>query len=78
MKLESTAETQPQLQPALLRLAAIISQYFFRHQGVAPYESWDAPEGKTDAPRSYSAAIRVYDEASVIETHEQAGEFREW
>jgi hypothetical protein len=26
--LESTAETQPQLQPALLRLSAIISQYF--------------------------------------------------
>jgi predicted restriction endonuclease len=50
MKLESTAETQPQLQPALLRLAAIISQYFFRHQGVAQYESRDAPEGKTDAP----------------------------
>src|SRR5262245_11721239 len=25
---ESTAETQPQLQPALLRLSAIISQYF--------------------------------------------------
>src|SRR6266487_9720 len=27
---ESTAETQPQLQPALLRLSAIISQYFTR------------------------------------------------
>jgi hypothetical protein len=26
--LESTAETQPQLQPALLRLLAMISQYF--------------------------------------------------
>jgi hypothetical protein len=26
--LESTAETQPQLQPALLRLSAMISQYF--------------------------------------------------
>jgi len=26
--LESTAETQPQLKPALLRLSAIISQYF--------------------------------------------------
>jgi hypothetical protein len=26
--LESIAETQPQLQPALLRLSAIISQYF--------------------------------------------------
>jgi hypothetical protein len=25
---ESTAETQPQLQPALLRLSAMISQYF--------------------------------------------------
>src|SRR5256886_4472318 len=28
--LESTAEPQPQLQPALLRLSAIISQYFVR------------------------------------------------
>jgi hypothetical protein len=28
--LESTVETQPQLQPALLRLSAIISQYFIR------------------------------------------------
>src|SRR5438876_12123734 len=27
---ESTAETQPQLQPALLRLSAMISQYFTR------------------------------------------------
>ena len=26
--LESIAETQPQLQPALLRLSAMISQYF--------------------------------------------------
>src|SRR6266571_2511722 len=28
--LESTAETQPQLQPALLRLSAMISQHFIR------------------------------------------------
>ena len=29
--------------------------------------------------RSHDAVIRVYDEAgNVIETHEQAGEFREW
>ncbi len=28
----------------------MISQYFFRHQGVAPYESRDAPDEKTDAP----------------------------
>jgi hypothetical protein len=28
--LESIAETQPQLQPALLRLPAMISQYFTR------------------------------------------------
>jgi hypothetical protein len=29
--------------------------------------------------RSHDAVIRVFDEAgSVIETHEQAGEFREW
>jgi hypothetical protein len=27
-QLESIAETQPQLQPALLRLSAMISQYF--------------------------------------------------
>jgi hypothetical protein len=32
--LESTADTQPQLQPALLRLSAIISQYFMRDGGV--------------------------------------------
>jgi len=31
---ESTAETQPKLQPALLRLSAMISQYFTRrHYG---------------------------------------------
>jgi hypothetical protein len=30
------------------------------------------------AGRSYDAVIRVYDEAgNVIETHEQAGEFKE-
>jgi len=28
--LESTADTQPQLQPALLRLSAMISDYFAR------------------------------------------------
>jgi hypothetical protein len=29
--------------------------------------------------RSHNAAIRVYDEAgNVIETHEQAGEFKKW
>jgi hypothetical protein len=28
----------------------MIFQYFFRHQGVAPYESRDAPGEKTDAP----------------------------
>jgi hypothetical protein len=29
--------------------------------------------------RSHNAVIRVYDEAgNVIETHEQAGEFKEW
>jgi hypothetical protein len=29
--LESIAETQPQLQPDLLRLSAIISEYVIRH-----------------------------------------------
>ena len=43
---ESRTETIPQLQPALLRLSAMISQYFRPHQGVAPYESRDAPEEK--------------------------------
>jgi len=29
--------------------------------------------------RSHKAVIRVYDEAgNVIETHEQAGDFKEW
>jgi hypothetical protein len=29
--------------------------------------------------RSHDAVIRIYDEASnVIETHEHAGEFKEW
>jgi hypothetical protein len=31
------------------------------------------------AHRSHDAVIRVYDEAgNVIETHEHAGEFKEW
>jgi ribulose-5-phosphate 4-epimerase/fuculose-1-phosphate aldolase len=39
--------------------------------------------GRNQLPKSFSrlhrAMIRVYDEAgSVIETHEQAGEFKEW
>ena len=33
--LESIAETQPQLQPALLRLSAIISQFFVRFRAIA-------------------------------------------
>jgi hypothetical protein len=30
----STVDTQPQLQPALLRLSAMISQYFMRVRGA--------------------------------------------
>jgi hypothetical protein len=33
----------------------------------------------THRSRSHDAVIRVYDEAgNVIETHEQAGDFKEW
>jgi hypothetical protein len=54
--LELIAETQPQLQPALLRLSAMISY-----------------------SRSHDAVIRVYDEAgNVLETHDHAGDFKEW
>jgi len=53
--LESIAETQPRLQPALLRLSATISQSL------------------------HAAIVRVYDSAgNVIETHEHAGDFKEW
>ena len=32
-----------------------------------------------ESSRSHDAVIRVYDEAgNVIETHEHAGEFKEW
>jgi hypothetical protein len=34
--LESTPEPQPQLQPALLRLSAMISQYFTRTICIVP------------------------------------------
>jgi hypothetical protein len=34
---------------------------------------------KKNARRSHDAVIRVYDEAgNVIQTHEQAGDFKEW
>jgi hypothetical protein len=33
--LESTAETQPKIQPALLRLSAITSQFFIRFRAIA-------------------------------------------
>jgi hypothetical protein len=47
---------------------------------------YDGPEAVSNAigyaehrSRSHDAVIRVYDDAGdVIETHEQAGEFREW
>jgi hypothetical protein len=47
---------------------------------------YDGPNAASNAigyasqySRSRDAVIRVYDEAgNVIETHEQAGEFREW
>jgi hypothetical protein len=47
---------------------------------------YDGPNAASNAigyasqySRSHRAVIRVYDEAgNVIETHEQAGEFREW
>jgi hypothetical protein len=35
--LESTAETQPKLQPALLRLSAMISQYRFTRRDSCPF-----------------------------------------
>ena len=34
-RLESIAETQPQLHPALLRLSAITSQFFIRFRAIA-------------------------------------------
>jgi hypothetical protein len=47
---------------------------------------YDGPNAASNAigyasqySRSHDAVIRVYDEAgNVIETHEHAGEFREW
>jgi len=47
---------------------------------------YDEPNGITNAlgyvehrSRSYRALIRVYDEAgNVIDTHEHAGDFKEW
>src|SRR6266404_7678514 len=36
--LESTAETQPQLQPARLRLSAMISEYVIRHLSTQQVE----------------------------------------
>ena len=47
---------------------------------------YDGPNGASNATgyasqcsRSHGAVIRVYDEAgAIIETHEHAGEFKEW
>ena len=43
---------------------------------------YDGPNALSNAKsysRSHDAVIRVYDEAgNVIETHEHAGEFKEW
>jgi len=50
--LESIAETQPQLHPALLRLSAMISQYFLLIVG-AGRESMDAAWFK---PKSHSTS----------------------
>ncbi len=41
---ESTIETQPQLQPALLRLSAIISQYF-THEHAGDFKEQGKPSG---------------------------------
>jgi hypothetical protein len=38
-----------------------------------------AAEGIASVSRSHDAVIRVYDEAAnVIETHEHAGDLKEW
>jgi hypothetical protein len=42
--LESRAETQPQLQPALLRLSAMISQYFIAAHALHSTPRWPMPE----------------------------------
>jgi len=67
--LESTAETQPKLHPALLRLSAIISQYFtFARVRFAFWIPFD------DAT-SFAFTMKA---GNVIETDEHAGKFKEW
>jgi hypothetical protein len=48
--------------------------------GIKPARPKPMPIGYAEfLSRSHQAAIRVYDEAgNVIETHEHAGEFKEW
>jgi hypothetical protein len=44
----------------------------------SPPIAWNPPTTKFFS-RSHDAVIRVYDEAgNMIETHEHAGDFREW
>jgi len=52
---EPKAEMQPQLQPALLRLSAIISQYFTRFDSVALYTAMTKVIGtsRSDAGKNH-------------------------
>jgi hypothetical protein len=71
---KSIAETQPQLQAALLRLSAIISQYFTRRILRLLRSTSQRPIAMNG-----DDVIRVYHDAgNVIETHEHKGDFKEW
>jgi hypothetical protein len=53
--------------------------YFFKTRAGTFYAISNAIDYAKFRSRSHDALIRVYDEAgNVIETHEQAGEFKEW
>jgi hypothetical protein len=76
--LESIAETQPQLHPALLRLSAMILQCHTRAQARFGFSIRPAISNtrfrSTKRIESCDAVILVYDETgNVIETHEQCG-----
>ena len=59
--LQSTAETQPQLQPALLRLSAMIFQYFTQRILL-----FSAPHGNDEIKGSRSVDFRRSGMASVV------------
>src|SRR4029077_14499649 len=73
--LESTADTQPQLQPALLRLSAMISQYFIESLPFSLPDAFPTPPHSKHA-RSVRNRTPVFLSVALQKSRQQVQRLR--